>query len=320
VNVRVAALETAAGASRLLSFGFPEPVGQLKLTQCFAGTQRDATQREATGTIAGNGGALFEDAPVLAHFLAKHPSPALMSKALLGDSNGVQDANKSALIKVFRALKKTAAISDSNDWSNVRCLELGAGLGLCSMVCTRLGMRVVATDGDASVLEAMKANTQRDSDAAATATTTSKLAQGKLLAHLLQWGDAESIEQVKNLGSGEIRGENDEKDDEVDGIGSEDNGVGSDNKSFDLIIATGCVYGREVRVWQQLVDTLVALSTPNHTLVLFAHGTGAAPGTHALRGEFYALADPWFYVGRAPPMSSNHADHPGVQVSHDRFE
>ena len=300
----MAALESAAGASRLLSFDFADPVGKLELTQCFAGTQKDATQREATGTIAGNGGALFEDAPVLAHFLARHSTPAKLSKALLGESNEAHAADTSALAKVLRALEKTAAASNGNAWSNMRCLELGAGLGLCSMVCTKLGMRVVATDGDASVLEALKANAQRDIDAEASAASTttaglSKLERGELRPHLLQWGNAESIEQVKELGGGETSTK------EADGSGS-----------FDLIIATGCVYGRESGVWQQLVDTLVALSTPNHTLVLLAHGTGAAPGTHALRGDFYALADPWFYVGRAPFASCNHPDHPGVQVKH----
>jgi hypothetical protein len=54
----------------------------------------------------------------------------------------------------------------------------------------------------------------------------------------------------------------------------------------DVIVATGCVYGRDKGVWEALVGTLVALSGPG-TLVVMAHGSGAAPGVHQLRGEFY---------------------------------
>lgn len=54
----------------------------------------------------------------------------------------------------------------------------------------------------------------------------------------------------------------------------------------DVILATGCVYGRDKGVWEALVGTLVALSGPG-TLVVMAHGSGAAPGVHQLRGEFY---------------------------------
>ena len=48
-------LERAAGQQRQLAFAFPAPVGAVWLTQAPGGTKADATQREGTGAIAGNG-------------------------------------------------------------------------------------------------------------------------------------------------------------------------------------------------------------------------------------------------------------------------
>ena len=59
-------LEAAAGEERELSFAFHAPVGAVTLRQVFGGTHGEYLKREETGAIAGNGGALFEDAYVLA--------------------------------------------------------------------------------------------------------------------------------------------------------------------------------------------------------------------------------------------------------------
>jgi hypothetical protein len=222
------------------------------------------------------------------------------------------------------------------EWSGARCVELGAGVGLCALVCARLGMRVAATDGDASVLAALKANAARDevaqrlevaaalpAAAGAAAFRGRRREGGALRARLLRWGDAKGATRLRRLwargasiAGGEEAGEvdvmedeEDEDEDEEEEKGEVEDGSG---KAFDLVLATGCVYGRDAGVWQQLGATLVALSSKS-TLVLLAHGTGAAPGTHALQGDFYALVQPWFAVGRAPP-ACGHPDHPGVQV------
>mmetsp|Transcript_20357 Transcript_20357/g.68870 ORF Transcript_20357/g.68870 Transcript_20357/m.68870 type:complete len:129 (-) Transcript_20357:95-481(-) len=77
----------------------------------------------------------------------------------------------------------------------------------------------------------------------------------------------------------------------------------------DVLLAVDVVYGREERVWSALVETLVALSC-EETLVLMAHGNGAAPGVHSMGGRFYEMAADHFEAASLPPD----AEHPGCQI------
>ena len=76
-----------------------------------------------------------------------------------------------------------------------------------------------------------------------------------------------------------------------------------------MLLAVDVVYGREERVWAALVTTLLALSAP-HTLILMAHGNGAAPGVHAMRGPFYERAAEHF---DAACLAAD-AEHPGCAI------
>ena len=80
-GVRCGALEAAAAQQRAVSFCFAPPVGDVCVQQMIGGTQRAFEVREETGAIAGNGGALFEDAFVLADWLARCPAPAAVDAA-----------------------------------------------------------------------------------------------------------------------------------------------------------------------------------------------------------------------------------------------
>ena len=76
----------------------------------------------------------------------------------------------------------------------------------------------------------------------------------------------------------------------------------------DLILASGCVYGVADDVWAALVRTLAELAGPA-TVILLAHGNGAAPGVQQMRGRFYELlARERFAVARVEPRAL-HADH-----------
>ena len=139
-GVRCVPLEEAAGAERDLNFSFGEQIGAVVLKQVLGGTQRQFHLREATGAIAGNGGALFLDAFVCAQWLAKYassPSAVLNSAVLLKDDGGSAHFNF-----VHHAAKEIMS------WRRLNCVELGAGLGLCSIVAQRLGVNVIATDGE----------------------------------------------------------------------------------------------------------------------------------------------------------------------------
>ncbi|KAJ1471272.1 hypothetical protein T484DRAFT_1844749, partial [Baffinella frigidus] len=72
-----------------------------------------------------------------------------------------------------------ASLRKKASWEGASFVELGAGLGLCSIVAQRMGMAVVATDGDASVLEQLVANARRNPCAGKGT---------KLRTKLLKWG------------------------------------------------------------------------------------------------------------------------------------
>ena len=57
------------------------------------------------------------------------------------------------------------------------------------------------------------------------------------------------------------------------------------------------------------METLVALSCEG-TLVLMAHGNGAAPGVHSMGGRFYEMAADHFEAASLPAD----AEHPGCQI------
>ena len=80
-------------------------------------------------------------------------------------------------------------------------------------------------------------------------------------------------------------------------------------RQSDVVLAVDVVYGKEAAVWAALVQTLVAL-TDEGTLVLMAHGNGAAPGVHQMTGSFYELAAPHF---EATCLAAD-AEHPGCQI------
>ena len=70
-------------------------------------------------------------------------------------------------------------------------MELGAGLGLCSIVAHRMGLRVVATDGDESVLSSLRRNACRNgvlSEDNGDGEEDQGQAQATLRTRLLQWG------------------------------------------------------------------------------------------------------------------------------------
>ena len=258
-------LEAAAGEERELSFSFHAPVGTVALRQVFGGTQGEYLKREETGAIAGNGGALFEDAYVLAEWLGRLSSPAACVRAA-ASAETTAFANHVAL--------------QHASWRGRSMVELGAGLGLCSIVAQRLGMQVAATDGDESVLAQLRANAARNPSADSGSGSA-------LTAHLLKWGNGNCPDPLRELG--------------LDSSGP-----------ADLLVATGCVYGRDVGVWRALVETMVALSGPG-TVVLMAHGPGAAPGIHQLRGTFYEMAAPYFEIARAAQETLK-ADHSSCQI------
>jgi len=96
------------------------------------------------GTIGGrfrSGMALFDTSFVLAEFLSRHDDlgQVVEVKELMGESNTRWDS-----------------------WKRKSGVELGAGLGLPSILASNLGANMFATDGDDAVLHLLGMNTQRN--------------------------------------------------------------------------------------------------------------------------------------------------------------
>merc|ERR1712176_1177501 len=88
-----------------------------------------------------SGMALWGAGFVLAEFLSRHDELAQLAELgeLLGESSTLW-----------------------NTWEGKRGVELGAGLGLPSIVASKLGAHAIATDGESTVLHLLRMNTERN--------------------------------------------------------------------------------------------------------------------------------------------------------------
>ena len=273
--VHCGALEAAAAKPREQTLDIaPHGGPPIVLTHILGGGRYAAgasAKREETTATAATGGALWEGSVLLAKWLARHSTPASACASL--------PHNGAALL---RSAAWNGDASTALTWLGRSAVELGAGLGLPSIVAGRLGLQVVATDSDGEVLSLLEANTRKDNQSALLAAAgggAAALAQPVRVARL-KWGEDASPLDALGLAS-----------------------------PPDLLLAVDVVYGKEERVWEALVQTLVAL-TDNRTLVIMAHGNGAAPGVHSMRGRFYEMAGAHFDAAclAADP------DHPGCQI------
>ena len=274
-SVHSAALEAAASKPREHTLDIaPHNGPPILLTHLLGGGRfaaGAASKREETGATAATGGALWEGSLLLAKWLSAHPTPAQASASLppigtrlLGSGAWGGDA----------ATQLT--------WLGRTAVELGAGLGLPSIVAGRLGLQTVATDSDADVLALLQANTAKDNATAGLAAAgggAAALAQ-PVRVERLKWGEDAAPREALGL-----------------------------TYPPDVLLAVDVVYGKEEKVWQALVETLVGLSD-ERTLVLMAHGNGAAPGVHSMGGRFYEMAAPYFDAACLPADP----EHPGCQI------
>ncbi len=126
-------------------------------------------------------------------------------------------------------------------------VELGAGLGLPSLCGAHLGLHMLATDGDADVLDLLAQNVARNLSSARRVEAVDdkqslSCVKGSVRVVPLRWG--ETSDPLRELGL---------------------------VRAPDLIMGSGIVYGKEVTVFRALADTLRRLCGP-HTLVLLGHG------------------------------------------------
>ena len=128
------------------------------------GTRMSADKSVGTNDpqFRGTGMAVWEGSFVLAEFLSRHSELQQVAevKKLLGESSMRWDS-----------------------WKGKIGVELGAGLGLPSIVASNLGAKMIATDGDDAVLQLLRTNT----DCNAPSCRVKKLS----------WGSAEPLAMLK---------------------------------------------------------------------------------------------------------------------------
>ena len=131
LGVEDAALTAAVSEQRTLTYEFPALGSTVELTaatpQSYKGTDRVRVDDSCGGWGRGNTGvALWEGSFVLAEWLSRQKTPH--------STAGIRESLDGAWGK------------DAN-WSDKVGVELGAGLGLPSIVASELGVQMVATDG-----------------------------------------------------------------------------------------------------------------------------------------------------------------------------
>jgi len=121
---------------------------------------------------SGTGSAAWAAADVLASLLAKGVQWLLQTLAVLEGK-----------------LQQGCSIEHRKQWRGVTAVELGSGLGLVSITAARLGMSVLATDGDPPTLPLLEENLifNRVQDVKPSG-LTDECAEGSVRARLLQWG------------------------------------------------------------------------------------------------------------------------------------
>jgi hypothetical protein len=123
----------------------------------------------------------------------------------------------------------TQALNDKNlayklkHWGNLTAVELGAGLGLPSLVANRLGCASTATDGDPKVLELLEVNAEENRAPGG----------GRARVESLLWGTAGAL---KTCGL---------------------------SAPPDVLLAADVVYGSSKTVWGKLLATMLELSGPD---------------------------------------------------------
>jgi len=154
-------------------------------------------------------------------------------------------------------------------------VELGAGLGLVSIVAAHLGMDVIATDGDGETVQLLGYNTRMNTGGITSVSGGRRHLPSVRVAQL-KWG--QGPKRLRN----------------ATGL----------SKRPEILVAADVIYGRDQTNVESIVRTM-RLLCDEHTLVILAHGQGAAPGVWKSEGPFFAHASQWFRCWQLPPSKTD---------------
>lgn len=127
------------------------------------------------------------------------------------------------------------------NWENKTILEFGSGLGLTSIILASLGAKVIATDGEETVVDQLSKNFDLNLDS---------ISRKNVISCVYRWGD--NIQTIFDCLSDTTTNNNNEWVKKVEPF------------SFDIILAADVVYGEDPYIWsllQQSLQTSSSLST-----------------------------------------------------------
>jgi hypothetical protein len=179
----------------------------------------------------GTGGILWPASELLCHFLNQK---SINNSAILNlnDYHHLQEDSTSPIAP------------GSWTWENKMVLEFGSGLGLTSIILSSLGAKVLATDGEATVVEQLTRNFDLN---------LNEMIRDHCVSCVHRWGD--DFEPLKDC---------------LD-QSSKTWAATTTPPLFDVILAADVVYGEDMKIWsllEQSIENGIAYSHPSPIILI----------------------------------------------------
>lgn len=192
----------------------------------------------------GTGGILWPASELLSNYIISSISPFNPTKYLKSENN---EQN----------------LNHFWNWEDKKVLELGSGLGLTSIILASLGAKVIATDGEETVVDQLSKNFDLN---------LNEELRDNVVSCVYRWGD--SLQTIFDCLNESYNHNQEHKKEVIEVVEVVETKINSIDKhdwkktlfSFDVILAADIVYGEDTYVWSLLQQTLQMSSMSLTTL------------------------------------------------------